>query len=127
MWGVEGKLFRPMATTVLLALVTALILTFTWIPAISSWVLRPTGAHRTRLAAWLEARYSTALDHGLTHPRLYIGIAVIAVLFSGFLATQRDVAFIPRLEEGDIVIQTGRPVSITVDKALEEATLIEHV
>src|SRR5699024_8980123 len=52
MWGVEGKLFRPMATTVLLALISALILTFTWIPAISSWVLRPTGAHRTRLAAW---------------------------------------------------------------------------
>jgi len=127
MWGVEGKLFRPMATTVLLALVTALILTFTWIPAISSWVLRPTGAHRTKLASWLEARYSTALDHGLTHPRLYIGAAILTLIGSGILATQLGVAFIPRLEEGDIVIQTGRPASITIDKALEEATRIEHI
>lgn len=127
MWGVEGKLFRPMATTVLLALTTALILTFTWIPAISSWVLRPTGAQRTRLASWLEARYSTALDHGLTHPRLYIGIAILTLIGSGILATQLGVAFIPRLEEGDIVIQTGRPASITMDKALEEATRIERV
>lgn len=127
MWGVEGKLFRPMATTVLLALTTALILTFTWIPAISSWVLKPTGDKRTRLAQWLEARYSTALDHALTHPRFYIGAAILTLLGSGLLATQLGVAFIPRLEEGDMVIQTGRPASITLDKALEEATRIERV
>lgn len=127
MWGVEGKLFRPMAITVLLALFTALILTFTWIPALASWVLKPSGHKRTKLAAFLEKLYSPALDHGLKSPKLYGAIALVLVLGSGVLATQLGVAFVPRLEEGDIVIQTGRPASISVEQALAEATLIEKV
>lgn len=127
MWGVEGKLFRPMAATVLLALLTALILTFTWVPAISSWVLRPSGRKRTWFAATLERGYSPALDHGLRRPALYGVIAIVLVIVSGFWSTRLGVAFIPRLEEGDIVVQTGRPASISVEQALAESTRIEAV
>lgn len=127
MWGVEGKLFRPMAVTVLLALFTALVLTFTWIPAVASWVIKPTGHTRTRLAAFLERLYSPALDLGLSKPKIFSVLAIVLVLGSGFLATRLGVAFVPRLEEGDIVVQTGRPASISVEQALAEATRIEQI
>lgn len=127
MWGVEGKLFRPMAVTVLLALATALVLTFTWVPAIASWVLRPTGHKRTKIAALLERAYHPALAHGLKHPKIYVAGAIALVAISGVLATQLGVAFVPRLEEGDIVVQTGRPASISVEQALIEATRIEAI
>lgn len=127
MWGVEGKLFRPMATTVLIALSTALVLTFTWIPAISSWILRPKGEHRTWIIRKLEGLYHPVLNTGLKRPKLALLASAVLFLFSGFIAYLMPVEFIPRLQEGDIVIQTTHPASISADQALRESTRIEKV
>lgn len=127
MWGVEGKLFRPMAVTVLIALATALLLTFTWIPAISSWFLRPRGEHRTWLAAQLERLYQPVLNVVLHRPRAALATALALVILSGVVGSRLAVEFVPRLEEGDIVIQTSRPSSISPEQALVEATAIERV
>lgn len=126
MWGVEGKLFRPMATTVLFALATAMALTFTWVPAISSWVLRPRGEHRTWIVRKLEAAYHPLLAGALGRPQRALWGAISLFALSVWVASVLPVEFIPRLQEGDIVIQTTHPASISPEQALRESTNIER-
>lgn len=127
MWGVEGKLFRPMAITVLCALGTALLLTFTWVPALSSWLLKPEGEHRTPITRALEAVYRPLLKATMRHPLISSLIAVAIFTASLVVGSGLGVEFVPRLEEGDIVVQTERPASISPEQALEEAGRIEAI
>ncbi|PKN54188.1 MAG: CusA/CzcA family heavy metal efflux RND transporter [Deltaproteobacteria bacterium HGW-Deltaproteobacteria-14] len=127
MWGTEGKLFRPMALTVLLALGTALALTFTYVPAMASLVIRPRGEHQTRIITWLLRLYEPALRHGVRHPWLVAGGAAAILAVSVGLAGNMGVEFVPRLEEGDLVIQTERLPSINPQEALREVTRIERL
>lgn len=127
MWGTEGKLFRPMALTVLLALGTALALTFTYVPAMASLVIRPRGEHQTRIIKWLLRLYEPALRHGIRHPWLVAGGAAAILAVSVGLAGNMGVEFVPRLEEGDLVIQTERLPSINPQEALREVTRIERL
>ena len=67
--GVEGKMFRPMAFTVLFALGTALVLTFTWVPALASLLLRRVHEREPWLVRQLRRGYEPILLRGLAHPR----------------------------------------------------------
>ncbi|MGM0557101.1 MAG: efflux RND transporter permease subunit [Myxococcota bacterium] len=127
MTGTEGKLFRPMALTVLLALSTALILSFTYIPAIASWVVEPKGKKHTWLVRKLEAIYQPALDYAMQKPLLPVGAAIGVLALSVVLAIDSGTEFVPQLQEGDIVVQTARVPSISAEQALEEATRIERI
>lgn len=127
MTGVEGKLFRPMALTVLLALSTALILTFTYIPAASSFVIRPRGAHQTWLTSRLESAYKPTLNAAMNRPMVAVATAVVVLATSVVLAARMGVEFVPQLQEGDIVVQTTRVPSISADEALEEVSRIERL
>ncbi len=125
MVGTEGKLFRPMALTVLFALATALVLSFTYVPAIASLVVKPSGHHDTLLVRALKAVYRPIAQRLVDHPRLAGGAAVGAVLLSVVLGANLGVEFVPRLEEGDLVIQTARLPSISPAEARREAMRIE--
>ncbi|QDG49765.1 efflux RND transporter permease subunit [Persicimonas caeni] len=127
MWGVEGKLFRPMALTVLLALSTALVLSYTYVPAASSLIIEPKGEHKTWLADKLSRLYEPVLDHAMSKPLVPVLAAVGAFGASAVLAINMGIEFVPQLQEGDIVVQTARVPSISPDKALEEATRIEKI
>ena len=127
MWGTEGKLFRPMALTVLLALVTALVLTFTYIPALASLVIRPKGHHSTWLVRGMQAIYRPMLRLGIRHPVLPGLLAIAVVAGSGVLASRMGVEFVPRLGEGDMVVQTARVPSLTAQVAIDEATRVENL
>lgn len=127
MQGTEGKLFRPMALTVLLALSTALVLTFTYVPALCALVLRPAEHGRTALQRGLDRVYKPLLGRILPHPRLALGLAAALVAGGALLATQLGVEFIPRLEEGDLVVQTARLPSVPVAEARREALRVEQV
>lgn len=127
MQGTEGKLFRPMAMTVLLALGVALVLTFTYVPALSSLVVRPTPHHRTRLQRWLDEAYTPVLDHIGTRPRLAGGVVAALILVGAATAWTLGIEFVPRLEEGDLVVQTARLPSVPVAEATREALRVEQV
>lgn len=127
MTGTEGKLFRPMAVTVLLALATALVLSFTYVPAVASLVVRPKGHHETRLLAALKARYTPLVDALLVRPRAAGGGAAVLVGVALALGAALGFEFVPRLQEGDLVIQTARLPSISLAEAQAEATRIERV
>ncbi|QED28490.1 efflux RND transporter permease subunit [Microvenator marinus] len=127
MTGVEGKLFRPMALTVLLALTTALILSFTYIPAAASILVRPKGHQQTWLTAKLESLYTPTLRAAMHRPFAAVSAALGVLAVSVVAAMTMGVEFVPQLQEGDIVVQTARVPSISAEQALEDVSRIERL
>ena len=123
--GVEGKMFRPMAFTVLFALGTALVLTFTWVPALASLLLRKVHEREPWFVRQLRRGYEPLLVRGLAHPRIAGAIAAGLVLVGVLAARTRGVEFVPRLEEGDLVVQVTRPPSVSLPEALRGTHAIE--
>ena len=123
--GVEGKMFRPMAITVLFALGTALVLTFTWVPALSSLVLRKIHDKEPWVVRRLRSVYEPLLQRSLAHPRTAALIALVLIVAGVIAGSQRGIEFIPRLEEGDLVVQVTRPPSVSLDEAIRGTTAVE--
>ncbi len=123
--GVEGKMFRPMALTVLFALATAVVLTFTWVPALSAMVLGDVHHGDPWLVRQLRRVYEPFLRQMLTRPWI-AGIIAAVLLVAGVLAgATRGLEFVPRLEEGDLVVQVTRPPSVSLEEAVVGTTAIE--
>jgi cobalt-zinc-cadmium resistance protein CzcA len=126
--GVDGRLFRPMAVTVVLALLTALVLAATFVPAASVMFLRPVDLPRQEpwLARRLRAAYRPLLARCLRHPPWVMagGVALLALGLGLFLRTERS--FVPQLDEGDLVIQTVRASDVSVEGAVEGALRLER-
>ncbi len=126
--GVEGKMFRPMALTVMLALAGSLLLTMTVIPALTAMFLpRHVSDQDTRVIHWARRGYRPLLRHAEAHPGWTFLIA--AVLFGGsvFLATGLGGEFIPQLAEGSIVVTSEKLPGINLDASLRTVTQIEKV
>ena len=123
--GVEGKMFRPMAFTVLFALGTALILTFTWVPALASLVLRHTPKQEPLVVRWLRRAYEPLLDWSLRHRRIAILLAASLLAVGTAVGATRGLEFIPRLEEGDLVVQVTRPPSVSLAEAIRGTQAVE--
>lgn len=128
MTGVDGKLFRPMAITVVLALAISLALSLTFIPAAASLVLRqrdiPPGPPwilrvLDRVYGWLLERL----------PRARIAIAafvVCALAYAAMLFSRMGTELAPQLDEGDLVVQTTRRADISIESAIAQATAMER-
>jgi cobalt-zinc-cadmium resistance protein CzcA len=116
--GVEAKMFAPMAWTVLFALATALVLSFTWIPALASVVLRKAHEKDAWIVRLARRAYEPLLGWMLGRPRTAIAIAVALAAIGVLAARGRGAEFVPRLEEGDLVIQLTRPPSISLDESV---------
>jgi cobalt-zinc-cadmium resistance protein CzcA len=123
--GVEGKMFKPMAFTVLFALGTALVLTFTWVPALASMALRKAHTGDPWVLRPIRRLHAPLLESILARRRLAIGLAVLFVAVGGFAAASRGADFVPRLEEGDVVLQVTRPPSVSVAEAVRGTTAVE--
>ena len=124
--GVEGKMFHPMAITVVLALTGAMVLSLTFIPAaIATFLGGRVSEKDNRLMAWTRAGYAPLLRWALQARVMVLGVAVLLVLGCGFLATRLGSEFIPSLDEGDITLQpmripgTSLEQSVTMQKTLE--------
>ncbi len=125
--GVEGKMFRPMAWTVLFAIGTALVLTFTFIPVLASLLLEP-GKHAGDpwLVRGLRRVYRPLLGIMIDRPRVAIAVSAALVLLGAGIAATRGAEFVPRLEEGDLVVQVTRPASVSVAEAVRGTATIER-
>jgi cobalt-zinc-cadmium resistance protein CzcA len=126
--GVEGKMFKPMAATVLFALFASLIIALTLMPVLSWYVLRKTGAEKpTLLMRKIDSVYRPLLQHALVRPVLTGGIAL--VLFAASLAAIPflGAVFIPSLDEGSILVQMYRVPGISISESLHGNQIIETV
>ena len=125
---IEGKTFRPMALTVMLALVSALLVTMLVVPALSATFLSAKAAARdTFVVRWARRGYTPVLDRATAHPWLTAGVAAACFAGSVFLATRLGGEFIPKLSEGAIVVTSNKLPSINLDASLRTVTEIETV
>ena len=127
--GVEGRLFRPMALTVIFALLGSMLLSMTLMPVLASYVLKKGngGGHEdNRLVRALKRAYGWVLERALSMPKLVLGVAAIVVLNAGLLATTLGSEFVPRLREQAIVINTVRIAGISLEESSRYGTRIEQ-
>ncbi|MBM3443935.1 MAG: CusA/CzcA family heavy metal efflux RND transporter [Bacteroidetes bacterium] len=125
--GIEGKMFQPMAQTVIFALIGAFLLSVTYVPMISSWVI----PKKSQQHFWFSERLMEAIQSGfqrllkrlLLHPGKVIFIAAGFLVFSLFIAARLGGEFIPELEEGDFAVDarlmTGSSLQETINATQE--------
>ncbi len=124
--GVEGKMFRPMALTVLFALATAFVLTFTWVPVLASVALPQKQVREPWIARRARSIYQAVLTRALYRWRL-VTVALLLLVVSGVAVISRlGGEFVPRLEEGSLAIQLTRPPSVSLTEAIEGTTRVER-
>ncbi|MGM0577110.1 MAG: efflux RND transporter permease subunit [Myxococcota bacterium] len=126
--GVEGKLFRPMALTVVFALAGSMLLSVTVMPALASLVLQRGRAERKGLVVrLLERAYRPVLSGALKRPGIVIGVALVAVGVAGWQASNLGSQFVPRLREGSIVVNTVRLAGVSLDESIRYGTRLERL
>ena len=124
--GIEGKMFHPMAFTVVIALTAALILSLTFVPAAVALFVRGRVAHgENRLMHWLSIRYEPLLRGALHRQWLVLGVASVLVLIGGLAATRMGREFIPNLDEGDVALHALRIPGTSLTQAVEMQRTLE--
>ena len=124
--GVEGKMFHPMAITVVIALTAALILSLTFVPAaVAMFVTGKVEEKDSFVMRWARVGYQPALDFALKTRGLMIGIAVALVLLAGFGASRMGSEFVPNLDEGDIAMHALRIPGTSLSQAIQMQTALE--
>ncbi len=125
--GVEGKMFHPMAITVVLALTGAMVLALTFVPAaIALFLGGRVQEKENRLMARVRTAYARALDFSLQRGRWMVGGAAVLVVACGLLATRLGSEFVPNLDEGDVAMHAMRIPGTSLTQSVQMQTLIEN-
>lgn len=117
--GLEGKLFAPVALTIVFALSVSLVLSLTVVPVLASWLLKMGHHQEPWLMSKLQHHYEWLLDKALAHPRWLFGGATAALLIAGLLFTLLGKTFMPTLDEGDLILQLEKLPSINLNNTTE--------
>ena len=124
--GVEGKMFHPMAATVVMALLTALVLSITLVPAmVALFMTGPVKEKESVAMIKSQQGYKAALQWALAFPRFVITSAILLVLGCVYLATTLGTEFIPQLKEGDIALHAMRTPGTGIEQAVAMQTQLE--
>jgi cobalt-zinc-cadmium resistance protein CzcA len=125
--GVEGKLFRPMALTVIFALIGSMALSLTLMPVLASLLLpRRMKETDNLLVRWLKRAYRPVLALALRYRWAVLGGALLVLGGATLLATRLGAEFVPKLREGAIVINTVRLAGVSADESIRYGLQIER-
>ena len=117
--GVEAKMFHPMALTVVLALVAAIILSISFVPAaVALFVKGDIKETESRWMLWLKDRYQRVLDCAYQYKAVVLTFALCLLILTGILATRIGSEFAPQLSEGDFAVQQLRSPSTGLEESL---------
>ncbi|MGS7873639.1 efflux RND transporter permease subunit, partial [Stenotrophomonas forensis] len=117
--GVEGKMFHPMALTVIIALTGAMALSLTFVPAaVAQFVTGKVSEKETRAMREASRFYGPLLDKVMSARKLVVAAAVVLIVLSGALATRLGTEFIPNLDEGDIALHALRIPGTSLTQAI---------
>lgn len=125
--GVEGKLFRPMALTVIFALAGSMILSLTLMPVLASLLLPRQVAHGEPLVMRLLKRlYAPVLHFTMRHKLAVLGMAAAVLLVAfGMIAPNLGAEFVPRLSEGSVVVNVIRLAGVDLEESIRYNTQME--
>lgn len=125
--GVEGKMFHPMAFTVLLALLGAVFLSITFVPAAVALFLSGKMMEKEgKTVLWAKKLYAPALDSAMNNKGLTVTIAVVIVMLSLLLTTRMGSEFVPNLDEEDIALHAIRIPGTSLSTAIEMQNELEE-
>ena len=125
--GIEGKLFHPMAITVVLALTAAMVLSLTFVPAsVALFLGGRVQEHENRLMREVHRKFEPALRWSLVHRIPMVGAALVVVALTGLLATRLGSEFIPALDEGDVAVHALRIPGTSLTQAVQMQQVLER-
>jgi heavy metal efflux system protein len=130
--GVEGKMFKPMAQTVSFAILGAFLLSITYVPMMSTLLLKKTISAKAtfsdRIMHFFHSIYKPAINLCLRKPKITIAASLLLLLMSLFVFNGLGAEFLPSLDEGDFAVETrvmtGSSLSETVDAATKSSKLL---
>ncbi|AAC06724.1 CusA/CzcA family heavy metal efflux RND transporter [Aquifex aeolicus] len=123
---VEGKFFKPLAMTLIIALLASLFVAFTFIPALSYYFLKPGKETYSKLMRAIHKVYEKVLDFTFKlRTLLYLGV-FISFVFSLFLLTRIGTEFAPELEEGAVIVKAFLDPNVSLEEGKRVATAIER-
>ena len=124
--GLEGKMFKPMALTVIYALLTSLLLSLLLMPVLAAVFLRGVSEHEPWIVRVVKRAYQPMLDLVMSVPGLVMGATAMAFVASLLVGAGLGGEFIPKLDEGSIAIQAVRLPSVSLETSVEMTTRIEQ-
>lgn len=126
--GVEGKMFRPMAATFIIAITAALILSFTTAPALASLLMTGKVADKEPwLMKMLERGYKPVLEFVLRFRIATIAMGIVSTIIGVILFMGLGGEFLPQLDEGTLLVQTTRPVNVSIDQSVVLQSKTEEI
>jgi len=130
--GLEGKLFTPVALTIVFALSAAVVLSLTVIPVLTSFLLGKVSHKEPWLIQKLQTLYRPLLEKALNHPKAVLGAAGAGLLVALLVFTLVGKSFMPQMDEGALVLQIEKAPSISLEASMEldkriQAKILEEV
>ena len=124
--GLEGKMFAPVALTIVFALSASLLLSLTVVPVLASWLLKRGVHHEPWLVRKLAALYDRVLAQALAHSRRFILAALLALVAAGGVFLLLGKSFMPTMDEGDLIMQLEKLPSIGLDQTIAVDTRVQQ-
>lgn len=124
--GLEGKLFSPVAMTIISALAASLVLSLTVIPVIASFLIKEHHEEDPWLVRKLNALYAPALQHAMRHEKKMVLAALVLLVLTGVVYTQIGKTFMPVMDEGDIIIGVEKLPSINLKQSTETDLAVQR-
>ena len=129
--GIEGKMFRPMALTVSFAIMGAMLLCLTYVPAMSAWALRKDikeqGSVADRIMKFLHRGYDPVIRAALRARWLVAGVAVALLVLGGFVFTRLGGEFIPQLDEGDFALNVTLSPGSSLAQSIATTSRVQQI
>ncbi len=129
--GIEGKMFQPMAQTVSFAILGALLLSLTYVPMMSSLLLKdsvvPEHSIAQRLLKYLQGIYRPALQAAIRVKYLFLTVTVVLFIISLIILSRMGGEFIPTLEEGDFALHQILPGGSSIKKGVEVSEKLQKI
>ncbi|MBP3973228.1 efflux RND transporter permease subunit [Pseudoxanthomonas spadix] len=123
--GLEGKLFAPVALTIVFALGASLLLSLTLVPVLASLLLKERAHSEPWLMRQADRLYRPLLEQALGHPGRAVALAVVALVLGAAAYLGTGKTFMPTMDEGDILLQLQKPASIGLQRSLEIDLAVE--
>lgn len=129
--GIEGKMFAPMAKTVSFAILGAILLSLTYVPMVASLIMKPSSNHShgisEKIVQFIFRLYQPIIKLGLAKRRWVVGVAIL--ILAGGVTAFKFIGgeFIPKLAEGDLVIETNLPVGTSMTETINLSEKIQKM
>lgn len=130
--GLEGKLFAPVALSIMFALGASLLLSLTIIPVLASFLINNQASQEPWLIRDLNRWYASSLTSAMQHKRIVLFIAVVLLVLTGIVYPFIGKTFMPTMDEGDVIIGTEKLPSIALSQSIAtdshlQQTLLQQV